>query len=111
MSLASSFEFDGEIFTGVSFVYSDGAVKMNFSASGFTLERTKKLIKKFVDDAKNKKYATIAFGSTNDGITVATEEEDKVTFTVSKYEKRGTGDLELSLPLNVCLPAFESLIQ
>ncbi|AMQ10526.1 hypothetical protein [Brazilian marseillevirus] len=108
MSLTSEFEYNGNEFSGVVFTYSDEVVKMVFDGSGPSLEKTKELLRKFVDDAKAGNYATVKFVR---GSSISTESDDRVSFVVAKYEKTGSGYVDFSLPIDLCLPAFESLIQ
>ncbi|AGV01380.1 hypothetical protein C8_31 [Cannes 8 virus] len=109
MSLTASLEMDGDDFNGVCFTYTDGVVKMEFSGCLWSLNETKEILKKFLDEAKAGKFSHIEFEGSN-GESSISHSGGEVSFSVAKYGGNGSGDMSFSLPLSMCVSAIESVL-
>ncbi|AQQ73873.1 hypothetical protein [Kurlavirus BKC-1] len=108
MSLTSEFEMDGDDFNGVRFIYSDGVVKTNFSGHLWDILETKQRFRAFLEKAKRGEFTCIEFEGCN-GESSVYHNKGFVSFTVSKYGGSGCGDLSVTLPLDLCIPALENV--
>lgn len=108
MSLTSDFEMDGDDFNGVRFIYSDGVVLTNFFGLLWDILETKRRFRSFLEKAKKGEFANIVFEGCN-GESSVCHSKGFVSFTVSKYGGNGCGDLSVTLPLNMCIPALENV--
>nr|WRK65325.1 hypothetical protein MarFTME_280 [Marseillevirus futianmevirus] len=108
MSLTSEFEMDGSDFNGVRFIYSDGVVKTSFSGLLWDIEETKQRFRSFLEKAKKGEFANLEFEGCN-GESSVCHKKGFVSFTVSKYGGNGCGDLSVTLPLDLCIPALENV--
>ena len=111
MSLTSEYlfdELDNNAFNGVGFEYTDGIVKMEFTASNWDVEETKEEFQKLVKNAKEGKTENIRFESAN-GESCILVKDGRVHFCVAKYGGNGSGDISFSLPLELCLSSLEKL--
>lgn len=108
MSLTSEFEMDGSDFNGVRFIYSDGVVKTNFSGLLWDILETKQMFRSFLEKAKRGEFAYLEFEGSN-GESSVCHNKGFISFVVSKYGGDGCGDLSVTLPLNMCIPALENV--
>lgn len=108
MSLTSEFEMDGDDFNGVRFTYSDGVVSTNFFGLLWDILETKRRFRSFLEKAKKGEFANIEFEGCN-GESSVCHNKGFVSFSVSKYGGDGCGDLSVTLPLDLCIPALENV--
>nr|WNL49557.1 hypothetical protein MarFTMF_041 [Marseillevirus sp.] len=108
MSLTSEFEMDGDDFNGVKFTYSDGVVEFEFCGYLWDIEETKERFGRFLRNAKNGELSIVEFENSN-GDSSITHKNGRIHFNVSKYGGNGSGDLSVTLPLELCIPALENL--
>nr|WQM86848.1 hypothetical protein [Marseillevirus cajuinensis] len=108
MSVTSEFEMDGDDFNGVRFTYSDGVSKMAFSGCRWDIEETKEKFRLFLEKAEQGQFATVEFEGSN-GESSVSHNKGRVCFSVSKYGGNGSGDMSVTLPLELCIPALKNV--
>lgn len=101
MSLTCGHVFDGVKYVGVEFWH-----EKDFSISFSCPERSLKDTKELFSQLASGKRENIEFEDWNGFGIIELKEEEMVSFSLSKYTKQGTVELNLSLPLATCLPVF-----
>nr|QZX43999.1 hypothetical protein MarQu_417 [Marseillevirus sp.] len=101
MSLTCGHIFNGAKYVGVEFRHQN-----DFSVSFSCPERSLKDTKELFSQLASGKRESIEFEDWNGFGIIELKEEEMVSFSLSKYERQGTVEINLSLPLAVCLPMF-----